>query len=78
MCLAIPARIVAIGADGETARVAIGEIHKDISLALVAGVEIGEYVLVHVGYALAKINSDEAEKTLALFAAAGYPSAGGR
>lgn len=72
MCLAIPARIVSIDLDGETARVAIGEIHKDISLVLVDGVEVGEYVLIHVGYALATINSDEAEKTLALFAAAGY------
>lgn len=76
MCLAIPARIVSITADGDTATVAIGEVYKAISLALVDGVEVGEYVLVHVGYALATINTDEAEKTLALFAEAGYTGSG--
>jgi len=77
MCLAIPARIVAIGVDGETATVAVADVNKVISLALVDGVEIGDYVLVHVGYALGTINTEEAEKTLALFAAAGYPGSGG-
>ncbi len=68
MCLAIPAAVVTIDSAGDNATVAIGEVHKSISLALVENVSVGDYVLVHVGYALEKIDPQEAEKTLALFA----------
>lgn len=44
---------------------------KDISLALLDDVAIGDYVIVHVGYALTKLDPEEAEKTLALFAEMG-------
>ncbi|MCB1857373.1 MAG: HypC/HybG/HupF family hydrogenase formation chaperone [Gammaproteobacteria bacterium] len=71
MCLAIPAKVVAIEEDGETAIVAVGEVRKMVSLALVEGIRIDDYVLVHVGYALNKVSQDEAERTLALFAQAG-------
>ena len=40
---------------------------KEISLALVDGAEVGDYVIVHVGYALSILDPDEAAKTLALF-----------
>ena len=43
-------------------------VKKEISLALVDDVAVGDYVIVHVGYALQKLDTDEAEKTLALFA----------
>jgi hydrogenase expression/formation protein HypC len=43
---------------------------KTISLALVDDVVVGDYVVLHVGYALTKIDADEAERTLALFAEA--------
>lgn len=67
MCLAIPARIEQItGAD--IAIVNLGGVRKDISLALVDDVAIGDYVIVHVGYALQKLDRDEADRTLALFA----------
>jgi hydrogenase expression/formation protein HypC len=46
-------------------------VQKRISLALVDGVQCGDYVIVHVGYALTKLDPDEAERTLATFAAAG-------
>ncbi len=49
----------------------LGEVRKDISLALVEDVQIDDYVLIHVGFALNKISEDEARKTLALFAEAG-------
>ena len=49
----------------------LGEVRKDISLALVEDVQIDDYVLIHVGFALNKISEDEAQKTLALFAEAG-------
>ena len=71
MCLVLPARVLAIDNLTDTATVAVGEVKKDISLALVENVEMGDYVLIHVGYALNKIDQDEAQKTLQLFAEAG-------
>ena len=67
MCLAIPARVVEMP-DPETAIVDLGGVKKTISLALVEDVAVGDYVIVHVGFALNKLNPEEAEKTLALFA----------
>ncbi|MEW7980827.1 MAG: HypC/HybG/HupF family hydrogenase formation chaperone [gamma proteobacterium symbiont of Phacoides pectinatus] len=71
MCLALPARVVALDMDADMATVALGEVRKEISLALVEDVAIGDYVLIHVGYALNKLSPEEAERTLALFAEAG-------
>ena len=71
MCLAIPARVIRIHEDSDMATVSLGEIKKDISLALLDGVEVDDYVLLHVGYALHKISEEEAQKTLSLFAEAG-------
>ena len=70
MCLALPARVVAIEAD-EMATVALEGVKKKISLALVEDVAIGDYVLVHVGYALHKVSEEEATRTLAMMAEAG-------
>ena len=53
------------------ATVALGEVKKEVSLALVEEVQIGDYVLIHVGYALNKVSPEEAERTLQLFAEAG-------
>ena len=71
MCLAIPARVVEM-LEGDAARVDLGGVRKEISLALVDDVAVGDYVIVHVGYALSRLDADEAERTLALFAEAGY------
>lgn len=71
MCLAIPAQITTIDNNSNTATVSVDKVKVDISLALVDDVNVGDYVLVHVGYALNKIDEDEALKTLALFAEAG-------
>ena len=71
MCLALPARIVAIDDNTEMATVALGEVKREVSLALVEDVNINDFVLIHVGYALNKVSEEEAEKTLALFAEAG-------
>lgn len=70
MCLAIPAKVVAI-AEGDQAIVDLGGVRKDVSLALVEDVKVGDYVIVHVGYALTRLDPEEAEKTLALMAEAG-------
>ncbi|MBP5985703.1 MAG: HypC/HybG/HupF family hydrogenase formation chaperone [Azonexus sp.] len=70
MCLAIPAQIVELR-DGDNALVDLAGVKKEISLALVEGVAVGDYVIVHVGYALNKLDPEEAEKTLKLFAEMG-------
>lgn len=66
MCLAIPARITAIDPTGETATVALGAVSKDCSLALIENAAVGDYVLIHVGYALNRISEEEATQTLDL------------
>lgn len=52
----------------DQAVVDLGGIRKEISIALVADVEVGDYVIVHVGHAIGTIDPEEAERTLALFA----------
>ncbi|MDU8929655.1 HypC/HybG/HupF family hydrogenase formation chaperone [Alisedimentitalea sp. MJ-SS2] len=68
MCLAIPAEVVAITDDKQTATVSLEGVRKEISLALLTDVAEGDFVLIHVGYALNKISPEEAERTLALMA----------
>ncbi|HEX7455081.1 MAG TPA: HypC/HybG/HupF family hydrogenase formation chaperone [Gallionella sp.] len=67
MCLAIPARIEQLIADN-SAIVNLGGVRKEISLALLEDVAVGDYVIVHVGYALQKLDEEEALRTLELFA----------
>jgi hydrogenase expression/formation protein HypC len=67
MCLAIPARVIEVGT-GDSAVIDLDGVRKTISLALVNDVAPGDYVIVHVGYALTKLDPAEAERTLALFA----------
>ncbi len=68
MCLALPAQIVEIDPGSNSAIVSLDGVRKEISLALVEDVGIGDYVLLHVGYALSRVSEDEARRTLALFA----------
>ena len=70
MCLAIPARVVEL-LENDLAIVDLGGVRKEASLALVEDVKIGDYVILHVGYALTRLDPEEAEKTLALMAEAG-------
>ena len=70
MCLAIPARVVELN-ENDVAIVDLGGVRKDVSLALVEDVKVGDYVILHVGYALTRLDPEEAEKTLALMAEAG-------
>lgn len=65
MCLAIPVRVNNILPD-KMARVMLSGVAMEISIALVDDVTVGDYVIVHVGYALARIDPVEAERTLAL------------
>ncbi len=75
MCLAIPAELIAIDETAETGTVSVEGVRKEVSLALVEGVVVGDYVLVHVGFALSTISPEEAEKTLALMTEAGMAPA---
>ena len=70
MCLAIPVQVTEI-LPGEMARVTLDGVSKVISTALIEDVAVGDYVVLHVGYALAKIDPEEAQKTLELLAAVG-------
>ncbi len=74
MCLALPVRVVELVGDSD-AIVDLGGIRKQISLALLDGVVPGDYVILHVGYALSRLDPVEAARTLALFAAAGESAA---
>jgi hydrogenase expression/formation protein HypC len=55
------------------ARVTLGGVSKVVSIALVEDVRVGDYVLLHVGYALTRLDPDEAERTLALMREAAVP-----
>lgn len=68
MCLAVPAQVIELRTD-EAALVDLGGVRKEISLALVDDVAVGDYVIVHVGFALQKLDRAEAARTLELFAA---------
>jgi hydrogenase expression/formation protein HypC len=65
MCLAIPAVIVELLA-GERAVVELDGLRKEVSLALVENVQVGDYVIIHVGFALQRLDVVEAERTLEL------------
>jgi hydrogenase expression/formation protein HypC len=64
MCLGIPMRISKI--DGDEAVVVAGGISKNVRLDLVEGVSTGDYVLIHTGYAIERLDPSEAEETLDL------------
>jgi hydrogenase expression/formation protein HypC len=73
MCLAIPGKVEEITIEGDlrVGRVNFGGVVKRVCLDYVADVEVGDYTIVHVGFALSKIDEAEAVKTLALFAEMG-------
>lgn len=65
MCLAIPGKIESISGDDPLTRmgkVNFGGIRKDACLAYVPEAEVGDYVIVHVGFALSRVDEDEAQK----------------
>ena len=75
MCLAIPTRVVELLPDNQ-ALVDLGGVRKAISLELVDDVAVGDYVIIHVGYALTRLDPDEAARTQALMAEAGLDVGG--
>ena len=71
MCLALPAKVLSVDDTLQTAVVALGPVKKEISTALLDDVAPGDYVLIHVGYALHKVSPEEAERTLEMIREAG-------
>ncbi|MBN1270530.1 MAG: HypC/HybG/HupF family hydrogenase formation chaperone [Kiritimatiellae bacterium] len=69
MCLAIPGRILTISGEDFTraGKVDFGGVFKDVSLAYVPEARVGDYVIVHVGFALSVLDEEEARQTLACF-----------
>ncbi|MFC1850570.1 HypC/HybG/HupF family hydrogenase formation chaperone [candidate division CSSED10-310 bacterium] len=65
MCLAIPAKILSI--EDECATIEVGSLKQTCYLGLVPEVKVGDYVIVHAGYAISSLDEDEALKTLDLF-----------
>ena len=69
MCLAIPGKIVAIvDAENDIAKVEVGGVRRNINIGMLdkEDARIGDYVLIHVGFAMSKIDEKEAEDTLRL------------
>jgi hydrogenase expression/formation protein HypC len=66
MCLAVPLQVKRI--DGVMAEVEMGGVSREISLALTPEAQVGDYVLVHTGFAISVLDEAEALETLALFA----------
>ena len=64
MCLAVPVRIVSI--DGDKAETEIAGVRRRVSIALTPEAKLGDYVLLHTGYAIGVIDEAEAEETLKL------------
>jgi hydrogenase expression/formation protein HypC len=65
MCLAIPVRVIELLPE-QMAKVSLDGVTKTISVALVDDVCVGDYVILHVGFALSKVDAQEAERTLAM------------
>jgi len=73
MCHAVPARVLE-ALPGDTARVELGGARQTVSTALVGAVGPGDYLVVHVGFALGRLDAADAEATLAALAATGAPA----
>ena len=69
MCLAIPGKVIEIESESQPrmGKVSFGGIQKRICLEWVPDVKVGEYVIVHVGFAISKMDEKEAMETLKLF-----------
>lgn len=65
MCLALPAQVIALH-DDQHATVDLGGVRRKINVMLVENLRVHDYVLLHVGFAIAKLDVEEAQKTLAL------------
>jgi len=70
MCLAVPGRVIAVDASSATpmGTVDFDGVRKDVCLAYLPEVQVGDHVLVHVGFAIAQVDEESARRTLDLWA----------
>ena len=68
MCLAVPARVIKLNAN--SARVEVAGIVRNCNVQLLTEVKVGDYVLLHAGFAIEKIDESEAKETLRIIASA--------
>lgn len=69
MCLAVPGQVLNIENDQlRTATVSFGGVTKSVSLALVPEAGVGDYVIVHVGFAISRLDEEAARRTLETYA----------
>lgn len=73
MCLAIPGRIVEVNEDGlmRMGRVDFGGVTREVCLAYVPEAQVGDYVIVHVGFAISQLDEDDAQETIRLLVESG-------
>ncbi len=65
MCLAIPGKIIEmVDAENNIAKVDVGGVRRNINTGMLDGTKVGDYVLIHVGFAMSKIDEQQAEETL--------------
>lgn len=64
MCLAVPMKVLSV--EGDKARVSLSGLKKEVDVRFLAGLQPGDYVIVHAGFAIEKLDGEEAEKTLDL------------
>lgn len=72
MCLAVPVRIVSI--EGDEAETEIAGVRRRVSIVLTPEVKVGDYVLLHTGYAIGIVDEAEAKETLKLLEEIASPS----
>jgi hydrogenase expression/formation protein HypC len=65
MCLGVPMQVISI--DGETAVCEIDGVRREASLMMVDKVSVGDFVLIHAGFAIEKLDEEDAQQTLELF-----------
>ena len=65
MCLAVPMKVLKL--EGDKARVSLSGLEQEVDVRFLDGLKPGEYVIVHAGFAIEKLDAAEAEETLALF-----------
>ena len=65
MCLAIPMKVEKV--KGEFAIVSVGSVKKEVNISFIENVKKGDYLIVHAGFAISKLDKKEAEETLKIF-----------
>ena len=67
MCLAVPSKVISISKENNLAMVETMGVSREVALDLCPGIQVGDFVLVHVGFIIRKVNTSEALKSLALY-----------